>query len=676
MAENTEQAFDPRTRPAPLEEIPFEFPEYKEHTLSNGLKLFVIEDSEAPIVEFRLLIPGGDALDRIPGQAGFMTSLMTKGYGQYDARSFAERLDGKGISFGAGSSTEYISVSGNSLTDYQDIMWDALKGVLTQASLPESELDKLKPQAIANIKSQKGSPGTLAAQLTKKVVFGLDHPYADVMDDEDVKNLKISDIKDYYDQYVKPAGSSMVVIGDVKSSAVIKKLEDMLSGWKGDAVNMDNVPAAKPQPVGVYFIPREGSVQSSVRFIAPATEYDNKDRDALHLASGIISGGFSGRLFKTLREKHSYTYSPTGTLTSYKLFNYLMAGSDVRNEVTDSAIVVIQEQIRDLADNGPDSEELAIMKKYQIGNYNMAFEDPSFAASIIQNAFFKGQRIDYAKDFTKRKAALTASQVKKAARQYLMPERAYLVVVGDPSVRESLEKFGKIYDYNTDIEPMTGENAKLTPISDSPKDIIEDYIDAIGGADKIRKLKNISAVGEGKFFVQGQGVDASVRYIKTDDGRFFKEFAMPMQELRLIYDGTELVRSSNGIPMPITGPEKDVLVLEESMFFIQKLPSSIAKLTTLGEQKGMILMKVEFPSKSLTMYFDKETDLLTKVTEITETPGGPAEVEYLYHDYKEFNGVKLPTREEVVSPMFSNAFNYSYTMNVDVEDSRFDPNTK
>jgi predicted Zn-dependent peptidase len=677
MAETKATEFDPTAKPAPLQEIPFEFPEYKEHTLSNGLKLFIIEDNEAPIVEFRMLIPGGEALDRIPGQAGFMTSLLTKGYGDLDARAFAERLDGKGISFGASSSTEYMSISGNSLTDYQDIMWDALKGVLTDARLPEEELEKLVPQALANIQSQKGSPGFMASKLTSKVVFGNNHPYAAVMDENDVKNLRISDIRNFYAQYVKPKGSSLLVVGDVKAEAVIKKMEAMLSAWNGDAASMDAIPAPAPEPVGVYFIPREGSVQSTVRYVAPATEYTDRDRETLHLASGIISGGFSGRLFKTLREKHSYTYSPTGTLTSYKLFNYLMAGSDVRNEVTDSAIVVIQNEIRDLAQKGPGDEELAIMKKYQIGNYNMAFEDPSFAGSIIQNAYFKGQKIDYAKDFTKRKEALSASEVKKTARKYLLPERSFLVVLGDPSVKPSLEKFGKIYEYNSDIQPMSGADAAMKPVSDSPGDIIEDYLDAIGGKDNVSKVKSLTAEGKGAMIMQGSNFDANVRIIKTADGRFFRELTMPMQEIRMVYDGKDLFSSNNGIPIPITGPDKDVVILDEAIFPVVNLPKSNTKLKTLGEQKGHILVEASFVNgKKQVLYFDKKTNLLTKITETNTTPQGTSEVEYFYHDYKKFDGVMLPTKQEVISPFFSNTIDYNYTLNSEVEDSRFDVNKR
>jgi len=668
-----EGEFDPRVKPAPLDEVKFEFPDYEEYKLSNGLKLFVVEDNEAPIVEFRLLLPGGDAFDMIPGQAGFLSSLLTKGYGNIDARKFADMMDGKGIAIGASSSTESFTISGSSLTAHQDIMWEGLKGILTDPKLPEEELEKLKPQALANLKSQKGNPGSMASKLSKKVIFGNNHPYAQTMDENDVSKIQIDNVKDYFQKYIKPADGSLLVIGDIKAGNIKDKLEKLLSEWSGKAQDLSSIPEADSEPLGVYFIPRPGSVQSSIRYLSPAPKYTDRNREVLHLTSGVISGGFSGRLFKTLREKHSYTYSPTGTLTSYKLFNYLMAGSDVRNEVTDSAVTVIQNEIKDLAQNGPGTTELAIMKKYQIGNYNMAFEDPSFAGYIIQNAYFKGQPADYAKDFTKRKAAFTASEIKKAARKYLLPEKSYLVVVGDPSVRESLKQFGKIYDYNTDIMPESGEDALLKKISDSPEEILKDYINAIGGQDNLDKVSNLQAMGKVSLTMQGNTVKGQIRSYKMKDGRFFKELALPVYEQRALYNGKDLYVSTNGIPRPVIGLEKEGMIIEETLFPVANLTKSDAKLTTLGEQSGKILVKAVMPSgKTQTYYFDAETNLLERYTEIVEAPNGNMEAEFTFMNYKKIGNILLPMNMEIDSPMFSNKIDYEYQFNVEVEDSIFD----
>ncbi|GAB5464572.1 MAG: hypothetical protein Kapaf2KO_00080 [Candidatus Kapaibacteriales bacterium] len=665
--DNMDQGFDTKTKPAPLEDVEFSFPEYKQMKLDNGLTLFAIEDSEAPIVEFRLLLPGGSSYDSYPGQSDALSALLTKGYGNLNARDFAEKLDGLGISIGANSGQEGFSISGASLESHQDVMWDALKGILTEPLFPKDELEKLKPQFLASIQSDKGSPGSMASKLIRKVIYGNDHPFARFMSESDIEKMSISSIKEYFSNYIIPDNGSILVVGDIKASEIKKKLNSLLSGWKMTGKKLNPIPDPEPQPMGVYYISRPGSVQSSVRIVAPAPEYSDPEREKLHLTSGIISGGFSGRLFKTLREKYSYTYSPTGTLTSYATGNFIMAGSDVRSAVTDSSIIVIRDQLNDLAQNGPTEEELQIMKKYQIGNYNMSFEDPSFAGYVIQNAFFKGQPLDYAKDFTKRKMMMTSSDVKKSVRKYFNPTNAYTIVVGDPSVRESLEQFGMIFDYTTDIKPTTGEGSVMKKINDSPMDIIEDYREAIGGSD-LRKVETLQSLSQVKFNMQGQEFPGEQRSIQTREGKFFVDLTIPnVVSRRLVWDGTNMLSINNGTPMPIIGPDRDATVIEESIFYVANLQEGQLPMETLGSQNGSRIINITLPNKVQTLYFDENTDLLTKKTEEIEAPTGKMLVEYTYSDYKKVKvgniELNLPHSAKVSSPMFSNSASMNYSIN-------------
>ncbi len=52
----------------------------------------------------------------------------------------------------------------------------------------------------------------------------------------------------------------------------------------------------------------------------------------------ILGSGFSGRLFKNLREDKAYTYGAYSSLDSDELVGNFSANASVRNEVTDSAI--------------------------------------------------------------------------------------------------------------------------------------------------------------------------------------------------------------------------------------------------------------------------------------------------------------------------------------------------
>ena len=112
-------------KPEPLESKKFEFPSYKEATLDNGLRIFVIEDHEQPMLSFNILMPGGDALESKKDAAGFTAALLMKGTKTKSALDISKTLDGLGAN---------LSVSNADNYDYTETIIQAKK------KIPESQL--------------------------------------------------------------------------------------------------------------------------------------------------------------------------------------------------------------------------------------------------------------------------------------------------------------------------------------------------------------------------------------------------------------------------------------------------------------------------------------------------------------------------------------------------------
>src|SRR4051794_29297555 len=79
-----------KPEPGPAPEAAF--PDYKETTLSNGLKVFVIEDDRKPSITLRLLIKSGSVHDGPKtGLASFTATLLPRGTAMRDAATFAQQ---------------------------------------------------------------------------------------------------------------------------------------------------------------------------------------------------------------------------------------------------------------------------------------------------------------------------------------------------------------------------------------------------------------------------------------------------------------------------------------------------------------------------------------------------------------------------------------------------------
>lgn len=659
-------------KPEPLESKKFEFPTYKEAVLDNGLRIFVIEDHEQPMISFNILMPGGDALESKKDAAGFTAAMITKGTKTKTALDIAKILDGVGADLSVSNGTEYTNVSGSAIMKHKEVLLNMLVDVMTNPTFPKDELEKFKVQAKAGIKSEKSDPGSLASNMAKKAMFGSDHPYASVSTEETVDAITLEDIKKYYKDFYLPNSSSMVIVGDFKTDDIIKELNSKLAAWKkGDIMKLE-IPVPKPMPKGIYFIERKGSVQSSVRYANLTVPFSDPDYLSINVASHVINSSFAGRMFKIIREKHSYTYSPTGGHSSNRFYNYSIFGSDVRNAVTDSTILSINNEIlSDLYKNGPSKEELETIKQFRIGQFYLNFESSGYLGSLIQSYDFKGVPIRMIKEYPNLYEKISTLDVQKAVGKYFNPADGYIVVVGDPSVKEQLEKFGTVFTYDTDYQPATG----LTKANIDGEDLLQNYTKALGGESKLKDFDVIQASGSVTMSAGGQNLPGKTEVIYTKAGKMYRLVDLNVYKSEELYNGTSGWEISTSGTIKKEGEELKSLKFESDPFKYANITKYGYKLDVKGKKDNQIVAELKDGETLMeTLYFNSETYLLEKVETLQDTPRGPLLVVVKYSDYIDVDGKKLPTVSKTETPMFNMETKYEYKVNaMTVLDSKFEP---
>lgn len=665
------QNIDLGEKPEPLEKKEFEFPDYKKVVLENGLTLFLVEDHEQPTLSFNMLFAGGEVLEQKQDVASFTTAMMTKGTKNMTAQDIAAKLDGVGAGISANTSMEYNTVSGSALYKHKDLLFNTLVEIIMNPTFPEDELAKLKPQFIASIKEMKSSPGSLASAMAKKVVFGEDHPYAKVATEESINAVEREDILEYYQKFFLPNNATMTIIGDFDTDDMVSEIKALFANWeKGKNINLF-VKDTEPMPKGVYFVERPGSVQSSVRFVNPTVPYTDDNYLPIDVATDVLTSSFAGRMFKTIREKYSYTYSPTGFQSSYRRFNYFYVGSDVRNDVTDSTIMVMADEvIGDLAMNGPKKDELELIKSYNTGQFFLSFESSNFIASLIQSFYFKGKPLRTIEEYPNEYKSVSAIEVQKAAQKYLNPSEAFIIVVGDPEVKKSLEKFGNVYSYNTDLEPATA----LAEADIDGEELLEMYIEAIGGKSNIESVKTLRSESEMELIASGQTIKGSMTVMQEKPDKSLRKIDMNVFKSTEYLSGDEGWEVSSNGKIKKSGKDLEDFKFSMAMFNHARLAEFGYSLKVKGKKDGIIvadLMNGEEKVKE--MHFDAETGLLMKTSKVENTPRGQMVVNVSYKDYKKFGNVMLPTTIENNPGMFTmTAKNIDYKINAgDIDDATF-----
>jgi predicted Zn-dependent peptidase len=665
-------------KPDALAAEDFVFPQYKETRLNNGLKAFIVKDDEQPTFSIRLLIPGGSSMDgNKPGTADFLTDMMMKGAGQRTALDIANELDGIGANVSVSASDDYISVTASGLTKHIDKILGIFSDILTKPTFPSKEFDKLVPQKLAALKNMKSQPSAIAGNLANMVIYGPNHPYGKFQTEKSIKSLELKDLQDYYNAVIKPNLASLIYVGDMSDKDAVKILNKYLTDWKqGNVATMEMAP---PQPMmqGVYFVNRPGSVQSTVLIVSNAPAEVDSDWETQSLASSIMGGGFGSRLFRTLREKYSYTYSPRASLSSKKFANRFNTLADVRNSVTDSAITVMKDLLMDLVNEPPGEEEMNRIKKFRVGQYLMSFENPGFVASLIQNADFNGISMQRVKTYHTRYLNYSPYEIQKIADKYMNPDRAFIVVVGNPEVKSKLEKFGKVYEFDLDLNPLTGENAKFDKVSLDGEELLDKYAEALGGKEKLNAVSTMTITGNAMLNAGGQQMRGTSIQSYKQGGKYYSKLDMTIFRNDSWCDGQNVWKlEGSDKPKQIEGEELTKEKFEAQMFSDLKLVEAGYKCEVLGKQNGMILMKVskENSKENKTYFFDANTFLLAKIEEVQNTPRGPMSVTRTFLDYKVINGIKVSTKTELNNQMFTLTIEFEYKFNEPLDDAIFTPN--
>jgi len=655
-------------KPEPLDKFDFTFPEYKLDFLSNGVKLYLIHDDRQEITNLRLLIGGGSSQDgKLAGLSEITANMLLKGTKTLSAEQLSEKIDFYGASIYASSNDDYIVLNITTLSKYLNEVLDLTNKVLFEPKFDKKELEKLKKQYKAALISEKSDPSSLASKLSKKVIYGNNHEYSNFPTNATIENITIKDVENFYKNHLYSNNMSLAIFGFYNDKDLSNIYNIFNKFKKKEDFALKTVSETKSLAKGVYFIERESSVQSAVRIIAKGVDFANDEYELLSLNSNIVGSSFTGRLFKILREKYSYTYSPSAIVTSRKYTNYFSANADVKAEVTDSSITVMKSLISTLATEGISNEELDAIKKYRIGNYLMSFENSDFTTTLIQNGEFKGVRAKTYETFTKRLNNYKQKDIRESAAKFLKESDLYVIVVGPASVKEKLKQFGNVFEFDKDIKPISD----FEKISLDHEDILEKYIDAVGGDKVFKEIKTLQANGNIVVNANGQEISGKYEsYSKSPNKKYTsQDIAQTKQETWI--NGNETTISVSGM---VQNNKTNEFELYDIMpFYLFKMEDSDLKFTVLGKRNNEIHLKVNNKEEERVFKFDAMTYLLKSYNTSQESPMGTIVLDVNYNNYKLFGKYKLPTQIENISSIFTSSLELDYKINPELEDSIFTP---
>jgi len=641
-ATEEKKPLDRSVRPAPGPAPVIRIGDYQSFEMENGLKVFVVENHKIPRISYSLVLDYTPVMEgEKAGTADIAGQLLRTGTSKRNKDQIDESID----FLGAYLSTSSTGLNGSCLSKHNEAFLEIVSDILLNPLFKQEELDKIKTQTLSALEADKNDPAAIASRVGNKLVYGTNHPYGEAVSEESVGKITLEGCNEFYQSYFRPNIAYLAIVGDITMAEAKPLVEKYLGQWKKGEVNVSNYPVPKaPAKTRVSIVDRPNAIQSTLNVSYPVDlKPGTPDAIKARVTNAILGGG-TFRLFNNLREKHGWTYGAYSQLSSDRIIGKFTASTEIRNPVTDSAVEQILFEMSRMRTELVPEDELNMVKNFMMGNFGRSLENPSTVADFAINTARYKLPADYYANYLTNLAAVSANDVQIMAQKYIRPDNAHILVVGkSQEVADKLKRFSKAGDIQYyDIKGNWYDPSirlKPAPAGVTAETVLNKYIEAIGGAKKIKKIKDVTI--QATATAQGMTLNLDQYAIVPD------KFLMQIGAGSMVF-GKQIYNAGKGVVIsPMSGENKPMEAAELEAFKDQAMVfsemyyvSNGYKLTLLGieeqSEKGQwYKLEIERPSgEKSTEYYDVASGLKTKI----EMKDNIVELS----DYKEAGGVLFP----------------------------------
>jgi predicted Zn-dependent peptidase len=612
--------------------------------MPNGLKVLVVEDHKLPRVSFNLSIDTapyaeGDkkGVDELTG------SLIGNGSMAIAKDTFNEEIDFLGADINFSTNGAYAS----GLSKYSKRILELMADGALNPNFTQEEFDKEKDKLIEGLKTQEKSVPVVAGRVENVLVFGKEHPDGEYLSEKTINNVSLADVKSHYETYFVPEHAYLVVIGDVKFKETKKMVEKLFGSWvKASAPNISYTAPKNVQYTQINFVDMPNAVQSEISLVnSVSLKLSDPDYFPVIVANQVLGGDFNSYLNMNLREAHGWTYGARSSIgvNKYTVTKF-KANSQVRNMVTDSAVVEFIKEIKRIRTEKVTDEALNNVKAGYVGRFVMQVEKPQTVARYALNIETEGLPADFYENYIKNIQAVTADDVMRVMNKYVLADNMRILVTGKGTdVIPGLEKL-KIPIFYFDKFGNPTEKPKMkkpAPAGVTVKTVLDSYITAIGGAKAVAGVKTLFVSGSSEI----EGAPAPLSYTSKKDakGRTFTKLELVgMMELnKQVIGDTSGYSAAQGQKKDLT-PEEFAEKKATATTFEELLLSKKADVTLDGIEpiNGSDAYAIK-NGKSI-LYYDVKTGLKVMSSSTSERNGQKMTSTISFTDYKDVKGIKIP----------------------------------
>jgi zinc protease len=634
----------------PLKQI--QLPKIEEYTLANGMRIYLLENHELPLVRGLALIRTGnlfDPADKVGLATLTGTAIRSGGTSKKTGDQLDEELENIAASVESQISETFGSVSFSTLKERTGEVLQTFHDVLTDPAFREDKIELIKSQMRTSISRRNDDAQSIAHREFADTIYGHDTPYGWDEEYATVNNIKREDAVAFYKRYYFPANVMLAVQGDFSAPEMKAQLEKIFGSWD---YRQDPVPAFPkvthvPRP-GVYVATKTDVTQTNFMFGQLGGELNSKDYPALEVMSDILGGGFQSLLFRHVRTELGLAYNiGAAWAADYDHPGVFEVSGSTKSGSTIEAIEASRRQVERIRTEPVSADELQYAKQTVLNGFIFNFDTPSKTLNRLLTYRYYGYPEDFIFQYQKAVQQVTAPEVLRVAKQYLDPAKFVVIAVGNPKdFDKPLASLGlPVSNIDLTIPEPKAVTAKADPQSLARgKAMLDKVVAAMGGAAKMAQIKDYVE----NSTLQLDAAAGGMKIAQTEEwlapSSFRQEETLPFGKVTVYSDGkTGWMITPQGTRN--LGPVEQKQVASELFrnwfSLVQSGSNPDRTVNDAGEGKIEISDK---EGHSLLLTIDPATSLPTHEA---YAEAGSGTTDESFSDWQATAGVKLPRRISV-----------------------------
>lgn len=626
------------------------------YTLENGMKVFLMEDHELPLISVNAIIRTGS--NHMPNEKNGMGPIFGQvqregGTTSMTGDEMNEFLEARAASVETGMGGDSASASMNCLVEDFESVFRVFADVLRNPAFAEEKIDLAKVQMNSSIARRNDNVGGIVGREFNKLIYGADSPLASTMEYATVAAVTRDDLVKWHAKYYHPNNVYLGVSGDFDPAKMKNMIQVALGDWaKGPAFSEGEVAYSEPKP-GVYFVEKTDVTQANIRIGHLGIKRDDPDYYALQVMNHVMGAGFSGRLLQEIRSERGLAYSVFGGVgDSFTRRGVFQAGMSTKSETMAESTEALRHEIARMISEPPTKEEIADAKESILNAF--VFNYTSRAQILGQQMTFDyfGLPLNYLDSYQPNIEKVTVEDVARATKKHLHPDKLVVLVVGNPadfdrpvaSLGDSVQTIDIAIAPPPDKRPeVVRSAAALASGAEALNRMATKLINGAGGQLRSAKAKMSIVIKMG-----GQSMSAGQEHAFVLPNMVRMSVKLPMGEQMMVINGDSGTMSMGGQSAPV--PEAQIGEtldnLNRNLLILASKSSEVEAVSAGAEKVGGTdcdLVSVSLGGIESRLCIDSSGKVLKQSYQGKHPlQGSPGLIEVVYSDYAELGGRYFP----------------------------------